>query len=56
MRARELKAARKRLGLSQQALADTLEVHRVTVNLYETGKDPIPQAITLAVECLRKTA
>jgi len=56
MRARELKAARKRLGLSQQALADTLEVHRVTIALYETGKDPIPKMVSLAVEALETRA
>jgi len=56
MRARELKAARKRLDLTQLALAAALDIHQVTVAKYETGADPIPQAIALAVEALERRA
>jgi DNA-binding XRE family transcriptional regulator len=48
----QLGAARKRLGLTQQRLADTLDVHRVTVAKWETDAEPIPRAITLALEAL----
>jgi len=63
MRVRELKAARARLGLTQQGLADALGIHRVSVARYETGEDPLTRLVALAVECLeyrtaraRKTA
>jgi hypothetical protein len=46
MRSRELTAARKRLGLTQERLARALE----------TGRDPIPRAIALAVEALEYRA
>ena len=52
MRARELKAARARLGLSQEGLAKALDIHRVTVALYETGRQPIPKVVALALETL----
>ena len=54
MRARELKAARARLGLSQAALAEALEVHRVTITVYEAGRQPIPRLVALAVEALER--
>ena len=55
MRARELKAARARLGLSQEKLAKALGVHRVTVAGWENGASPVPKAIGLAVAHLLAT-
>ena len=54
MRARELKAARARLGLSQQGLAEALDVYRETVARWETGATPITRVVALAVECLER--
>lgn len=45
----DLKTIRDALGLTQQALADRLDVHRVTVAKWETGAQPIPQIAQLAV-------
>lgn len=41
-------------GLTQQALANALELHVTVVNRYENGKMPIPRAVLIAVECLAK--
>ena len=56
MRARELAATRKRLDLTQAALAKALGVHPMTVSRYETGQDPIPVLVALAVEALEYRA
>jgi len=51
-----LRAARRRLGLTQQQLADALDVHRVTVAEWErerTDGPPIPRIVALAIEALR---
>ena len=42
MRARELKAARKRLDLSQEKLADALDIHPITVSTYDLEVLPVP--------------
>ena len=55
MRARELKAARAWLELSQGQLADALDVHRIT-SVWETGAKLIPRTVALAVECLERRA
>jgi len=52
MRARELRAARARLKLSQAKLADVLGLHWVTICNYERGQDPIPRLVALAIEAL----
>jgi DNA-binding XRE family transcriptional regulator len=52
MRARELKAARTRLGLSQTALGKVLGVHRQSVARWELGSLPVPTVVVLAVEAL----
>jgi predicted transcriptional regulator len=55
MRARELKKARARLGLTQVALAKALDVHRTVVARYETSVMPIPRTVELAVQYLLVT-
>ena len=63
MRAREFKAARERLGLSQAKLAKALGMSEPHMNRYEHGKTRVPKVVSLAVaylECqardTRKTA
>ncbi len=56
MRARELKAARARLGLGQQKLAEALDVYRETVARWETGALAVPRMVALAVEALEYRA
>jgi DNA-binding XRE family transcriptional regulator len=56
MRARELKAARTRLGMTQRALAEALGIHWTTVSVYENGQDPIPKMVALALEALETRA
>ncbi len=55
MRARELKKARARLGLSQAKLARLLDLHRTVVARYETSVMPIPRTVELAVQYLLVT-
>jgi len=45
-----LKRARSQLGLSQQALADELGVHRVTVAKWEAGDRRIPNPVARLLE------
>jgi transcriptional regulator with XRE-family HTH domain len=52
----QLRDARESLGLSQQGLAEALDVHRVTVARWETGQDTIPRLVTLAMEALAHQA
>jgi DNA-binding transcriptional regulator YiaG len=52
----QLRAARERLELTQQQLADALEVHRVTVSEWESGRALVPQMATLALEALAQRA
>jgi len=44
----DLKAWRERLGLTQQAAADLLGVHRVTVARWESGACAMPKLIGMA--------
>lgn len=44
-----LKEGRRRLGLTQAALADAWGIHRVTLANYETGKDEIPKWVPFAL-------
>lgn len=44
----ELKAARKALGLSQEAMADAMGVSRVLIGQMERGKAPIERRTELA--------
>lgn len=48
----EFKAARNRLRMSQQALADALGRHRSIVARYEAGVYPVPKSVELALEAL----
>ena len=52
MRARELKAARARLGLSQTALGTALGVTRDAIAKWEAGNRPVPTLVALALETL----
>jgi transcriptional regulator with XRE-family HTH domain len=50
-----MKARRKRLGLTQLALAEKIGVHRISIARWETGAEPIPKTIALLMELLVKT-
>jgi DNA-binding XRE family transcriptional regulator len=52
METKEFKTIRSELGLTQQQLADLLEVQRNTVARYETGVLTIPKTVELAVRNL----
>lgn len=54
MTGRELKAARKKLGLTQGELAKAVGVQRVTVARWEAGLRKIPPMLTLAMKPLAK--
>lgn len=47
-----LRDQRNALGLSQTALAALLGVRQATVSDWETGKQPIPHMLSLALEAL----
>ncbi len=53
MRAREFKAARARLGLSQAGLAKALGRTRLQVFRYEAGQAKVPTVVILAMEALQ---
>lgn len=44
-----LKEGRKRLGMTQAALAEAWGIHRVTLVEYETGRTEIPQWVRFAL-------
>jgi putative transcriptional regulator len=48
----ELKVVRERMNLTQEQLAAYLEVTRMTVHRWESGKISIPRSIELALEAL----
>lgn len=52
MTPRQLQNARKRLGWSQERLAEALEVHPMTVSKWERGEQPIDKRTELAVRWL----
>ena len=56
MRAREFKAARERLGLSQAKMAKALDMSVPQMNRYEHGKSRVPGVVALAIECLERRA
>lgn len=45
-----LKEQRKKKGLTQQDLADKLDMHRTTINRMENGKQPIDKRTELAIQ------
>lgn len=46
------KLARIKLRLTQEELADRLEIHRTGVNYFENGKRPISKVVALAIRCV----
>jgi DNA-binding XRE family transcriptional regulator len=54
MQAGDLVAFRGRAGLSQEALADLLGVHRITVWRWENGHTDIPLLVARAVEAMER--
>lgn len=56
MTARQLKAARRRMGISQANLAAALDLHVRTISKWERGVQPIPKAVGLAIKWLEHTA
>jgi len=62
MNSDEFREARHRLGLTQQQMADTLEIALFTVKCYERGTwsdgrpASVPRAIELALEALEARA
>ena len=54
MKAKELQQWRVKNKMTQQALADALGVHRVTVAKWEAGMTEIPNFLPLALEGLKK--
>ena len=48
----ELKDWRIRLGLSQEAAAEALGLHRRTIQEYEAGNLPVPKVVGLACKQL----
>lgn len=56
MDGKTLATFRKALGMTQQQLADALQIHRVSVVRYEKNKEPIPLLVALAVEALQARA
>ena len=54
MKPNELQQWRIDRGMTQQALADALGVHRVTVAKWEAGMTGIPAFLPLALEGLKK--
>ena len=56
MRAREFKAARQRLGLSQAKLAAALGMDWLQIMRYEHGRAVVPKVVALALEALERRA
>jgi transcriptional regulator with XRE-family HTH domain len=52
MTATQLQRLRKRLGWSQERLAEALGVHPMTVSKWERGAQPIPKMAATAIRCL----
>ena len=56
MKSNMLKRERKRLGLTQAALAQILDIDVITVSRWERGLHPIPQAVALLVKQMQPKA
>jgi transcriptional regulator with XRE-family HTH domain len=52
MTAKQFKAARKKLGLSQERLAEALRLTSRAIRYYEADKRPISGPVEIAVKCL----
>lgn len=55
MTAKQFKEARKKLGVSQEALAQTLGISVWSVARYEKGSHPVPGPVNLALRYLVST-
>ena len=44
-----LRGIRKELGFTQQELSDILNYDRVNITLFESGKNPIPKSVMVAM-------
>jgi repressor LexA len=53
MKPKELAKVRQELGLTQQQLADALQVSRNSVARWEIGLHPIPGPVALLIERMR---
>jgi len=53
VRGGDLKAARLRLGLTQEALAKALGMSAVQLSRYENGHMRVPRVVALALEALQ---
>jgi transcriptional regulator with XRE-family HTH domain len=47
-----LRAYRKRIGMTQEQMAERLEVTKATVNKWENGKQPLPGTVKFALEAV----
>ena len=54
MTAEEFKQARERMRLTQKDLASRLDVTETTIYRYETGVNPIPRTVELALKQIRR--
>jgi len=52
MEARILKRKRLLMDLTQEGLAELLEMNSNTISQYENGRQEIPKTVELAVKCL----
>jgi transcriptional regulator with XRE-family HTH domain len=52
MTGEQLRIIREDLDLTQEQLADMLDINRRTISRWEQGQIPIPKAIDLAMEAL----
>jgi transcriptional regulator with XRE-family HTH domain len=43
---------RKRLGLTQEKLADRLGINRMTIIRYESGESPVPKSVEMALKLI----
>lgn len=50
----EFKNMRERMRLTQKELANRLEVTETTIYRWETGKNPIPKSVELALKQIRR--
>lgn len=52
----DLRAFRKRLGLTQTEAAEAMGLTKQAIYLYESGRNPIPRLVELACEAIEAKA